>query len=65
MKDDRGLANTIETTLAEAMTGLFDLVVSDRRARLVLNPFEIPDQKSAPSIFRKYSAINAAFSGLA
>jgi hypothetical protein len=45
------------------MTGLFDLVVSDRRARLVLNPFEIPDQKSAPSIFRKYSAINAAFSG--
>ena len=37
MKDDRGLANTIETTLAEAMTGLLDLVVSDRRARLVLN----------------------------
>lgn len=59
----KGIANTIQTKLAESMLGVFDLVVSDRSGHFAKHPDEIPDKKSAPSIINSYSITNTAISG--
>lgn len=59
----REVANTLQSKLAEKLIGGFDLVISDRSSHFAKHPDEIPDKKSAPSIIKSYSVMNATISG--
>lgn len=61
--ESKGVANTLQSKLAEKMMGVFDLVVSDRSGHFAKHPEEIPDKKSVLSIINSYSITNAAISG--
>lgn len=61
--ESKEVANTLQSKLAEKMIGGFDLVISDRSGHFAKHPDEIPDKKSAPSIIKSYSVMNAAISG--
>lgn len=61
--ENKDVANTLQSKLAEQMMGIFDLVVSDRSRHFTKHPDKIPDKKSVPSIIKSYSTTNAAISG--
>jgi uncharacterized protein (DUF697 family) len=61
--ESKEVENSLQSKLAEKMIGVFDLVISDRSSHFAKNPDKIPDKKSAPSIIKSYSIMNAAISG--
>lgn len=61
--DGSGVANTLQSKLAENIMGMFELVVSDRSGYYAKNPDKTPNVQSAPSIIKSYSRTNAAISG--
>jgi len=63
--ESKGVANTLQSKLAEEIIGAFELVISDRSSHFAKHPDQIPDKKSVPSIINSYSLTNAAISGAA
>lgn len=61
--ENKEVANTLKSKLAEKLMGVFELVVSDRSNHFAKHPEEIPDKKSVPSLINSYSLTNAAISG--
>ncbi len=57
------LSKNFQGQLAEKMTKLFELVISDRSKHFAQNPDAIPDKKSVSSIINSYSVSNASISG--
>ena len=61
--ENKEIAKTLQTKLAEELMGVFEFVISDRSGHYAKHTNQIPDKKSVPAIIKKYSLTNAAISG--
>lgn len=61
--DSKDLRSVIQSKVADGMMGVFDLVISDRKAHFARSPESVPERTSVPSIVASYSTTNAAISG--